>query len=176
MPSAILPRRQPGRAAELSGEGALVAVGSVRVEEARLQRLGHVAAEDLRPTLFSGLLPLAVLMCFIAMKYAGVDANVVALSGIAIAIGTMVDMGVVICENILSHIRDDDTRATLRAELRDGDAGLRVGIGARREGGHGRGPAPRQVGRAADAQGFSAAGGRFRACRARGVRLSAAIV
>jgi len=47
---------------------------------------------------------LAVLMCFIAMKYFGVDANIVALSGIAIAIGTMVDMGIVICENILHHL------------------------------------------------------------------------
>ena len=37
--------------------------------------------------LIGGLLPLAVLMCFIAMKYFGVDANIVALSGIAIAIG-----------------------------------------------------------------------------------------
>lgn len=54
--------------------------------------------------LIGGLLPLAVLMCFIAMKYFGVDANVVALSGIAIAIGTMVDMGIVICENILRHL------------------------------------------------------------------------
>ncbi|HUT25631.1 MAG TPA: efflux RND transporter permease subunit, partial [Sumerlaeia bacterium] len=54
--------------------------------------------------LISGLLPLAVLMCFIAMKQFGVDANVVALSGIAIAIGTMVDMGIVICENILRHL------------------------------------------------------------------------
>ena len=54
--------------------------------------------------LISGLLPLAVLMCFIAMKYFGVDANIVALSGIAIAIGTMVDMGIVICENILRHL------------------------------------------------------------------------
>ena len=44
--------------------------------------------------LISALLPLAVLMCFITMKQFGVDANVVALSGIAIAIGTMVDMGV----------------------------------------------------------------------------------
>jgi Cu(I)/Ag(I) efflux system membrane protein CusA/SilA len=43
-------------------------------------------------------------MCFIAMKYFGVDANIVALSGIAIAIGTMVDMGIVICENILRHL------------------------------------------------------------------------
>ena len=35
-----------------------------------------------------------------------VDANIVALSGIAIAIGTMVDMGVVLCENILKHLDD----------------------------------------------------------------------
>ena len=54
--------------------------------------------------LISGLLPLAVLMCFIAMKVFGVDANIVALSGIAIAIGTMVDMGIVVCENILKHL------------------------------------------------------------------------
>ncbi len=55
--------------------------------------------------LISALLPLAVLMCFIAMKTFGVDANIVALSGIAIAIGTIVDMGVVICENILKHMQ-----------------------------------------------------------------------
>ncbi len=54
--------------------------------------------------LISGLLPLAVLMCFIAMKAARVDANVVALSGIAIAIGTMVDMGIVLSENVLRHL------------------------------------------------------------------------
>jgi len=54
--------------------------------------------------LISGLLPLTVLMVFIAMKSFKVDANVVALSGIAIAIGTIVDMGIVICENILRHL------------------------------------------------------------------------
>ena len=54
--------------------------------------------------LISGLLPLAVLMCFIAMKLFAVDANIVALSGIAIAIGTMVDMAVVLAENILRHL------------------------------------------------------------------------
>ncbi len=58
--------------------------------------------------LISGLLPLAVLACFIAMRYFGVDANIVALSGIAIAIGTMVDMGIVICENILRHLDEAD--------------------------------------------------------------------
>lgn len=56
--------------------------------------------------LISGLLPVAVLMCFIAMRYFGVDANIVALSGIAIAIGTMVDMGVVLSENMLRHLDD----------------------------------------------------------------------
>ncbi|UCF14921.1 MAG: efflux RND transporter permease subunit [Phycisphaerales bacterium] len=58
--------------------------------------------------LISGLLPLAVLMCFIAMKLGGIDANIVALSGIAIAIGTMVDMGIIICENILRHLDEAD--------------------------------------------------------------------
>ncbi len=52
----------------------------------------------------SSLLPLAILMCFIAMKYFKIDANIVALSGIAIAIGTMVDMGIVISENIFKHL------------------------------------------------------------------------
>jgi Cu(I)/Ag(I) efflux system membrane protein CusA/SilA len=54
--------------------------------------------------LISGLLPVAVLMVFIGMKQFGVDANIVALSGIAIAIGTMVDLGVIISENILKHL------------------------------------------------------------------------
>ena len=58
--------------------------------------------------LISGLLPLAVLMCFIAMRLFRVDANIVALSGIAIAIGTMVDMGIVVCENILRHLEAAD--------------------------------------------------------------------
>ncbi len=49
-------------------------------------------------------LPLAVLICFIAMKIFHVDANIVALSGIAIAIGTIVDMGVIVCENVLKHL------------------------------------------------------------------------
>ncbi|HBG26483.1 MAG: acriflavine resistance protein B [Planctomycetes bacterium GWF2_41_51] len=56
--------------------------------------------------LISSMMPLAVLMCFIAMKTFGVDANIVSLSGIAIAIGTIVDMGIVICENILNHLNE----------------------------------------------------------------------
>ncbi len=54
--------------------------------------------------LISSLLPIAILMVFIAMRYFGVDANIVALSGIAIAIGTMVDLGIVLSENVIKHI------------------------------------------------------------------------
>src|SRR5690606_21334105 len=54
--------------------------------------------------LISSVLPLAVLFAFVAMKLTGVDANIVALSGIAIAIGTVVDMGIVLVENILRHL------------------------------------------------------------------------
>lgn len=53
--------------------------------------------------MISSLLPIAVLMVFIMMKYFNVDANIVALSGIAIAIGTMVDLGIILSENILRH-------------------------------------------------------------------------
>ena len=57
--------------------------------------------------LISGLLPLSVLVCFVCMRVFHVDANIVALSGIAIAIGTMVDMGIVICENILKRLEEE---------------------------------------------------------------------
>ncbi len=52
----------------------------------------------------SSMLPLAVLLCFIGMKLFKVQANIVALSGIVIAIGTIVDMGIVVCENVLRHL------------------------------------------------------------------------
>lgn len=56
--------------------------------------------------LISSLLPIAILMVFIGMRYFGVDANIVALSGIAIAIGTMVDLGIVLSENVLKHLKE----------------------------------------------------------------------
>jgi len=58
--------------------------------------------------LISGVLPIAVLISFIAMKYMDVTANIVALSGIAIAIGTMVDMAIVLVENIVRHLDQSD--------------------------------------------------------------------
>jgi copper/silver efflux system protein len=54
--------------------------------------------------LISSILPVGVLMTFILMKYFNVDANIVALSGIAIAIGVMIDVGIVFTENIVRHL------------------------------------------------------------------------
>ncbi|MDR1524656.1 MAG: efflux RND transporter permease subunit, partial [Tannerella sp.] len=54
--------------------------------------------------IISSILPVAVLAAFIMMRYTGVNANIVALSGIAIAIGIMVDIGVVIVENVIRNM------------------------------------------------------------------------
>jgi len=64
--------------------------------------------------LISTLLPMTVLLVFVGMKRLGVDANVVALSGIAIAIGTIVDMGIVVSENILKHLDEAPEEANRR--------------------------------------------------------------
>jgi len=57
--------------------------------------------------LISATLPLAIAVTFIAMKLFNIDANIVSLSGIAIAIGTIVDMGIVLNENILRHLQEN---------------------------------------------------------------------
>src|SRR5690554_6604272 len=54
--------------------------------------------------IISSILPVGVLLTFIIMRYTGVDANIVALSGIAIVIGIMIDIGVVFVENIIRHM------------------------------------------------------------------------
>ena len=69
--------------------------------------------------LISSLLPIAVLMTFIVMRYAGVEANIVALSGIAIAIGVMVDVGIVFVENIVRHLEMPENRGIRGKKLQD---------------------------------------------------------
>ena len=58
-------------------------------------------------------LPVAVLLSFVAMKVTGVDANIMSLAGIAIAIGTMVDMGIIVSENIYQHLADWEQAGSL---------------------------------------------------------------
>ena len=49
-------------------------------------------------------LPLGILASFIVMRYQGVNANIMSLGGIAIAIGAMVDAAVVMIENAHKHL------------------------------------------------------------------------
>ncbi|MDF6619175.1 efflux RND transporter permease subunit, partial [Escherichia coli] len=49
-------------------------------------------------------LPLGVLSAFLVMRYQGVNANIMSLGGIAIAIGAMVDAAVVMIENAHKHL------------------------------------------------------------------------
>ena len=44
-------------------------------------------------------LPMAVLLSFLGMYYAGISSNIMSLAGIAIAIGVLVDAGIVVTEN-----------------------------------------------------------------------------
>ena len=53
--------------------------------------------------IISSLLPIAVLATFMMMKLTGISANIVALSGIAIAIGVVADVGVVFVESIIRY-------------------------------------------------------------------------
>lgn len=51
-------------------------------------------------------LPMAVLMSFIGMRWFQIDANIMSLAGIAIAIGEVADLGIIISENIYQHLVD----------------------------------------------------------------------
>jgi Cu(I)/Ag(I) efflux system membrane protein CusA/SilA len=53
------------------------------------------------------LLPLGILFSFIVMFYQGINANIMSLGGIAIAIGTMIDAGIVMVENAHKHLERD---------------------------------------------------------------------
>ena len=55
-------------------------------------------------------LPLAVLVSFIVMYYLKIDSNIMSLSGIAIAIGVLVDMGIIMTENSHRHLTLDKGR------------------------------------------------------------------
>src|ERR1035437_3302878 len=51
-------------------------------------------------------LPIAVLIAFITMKLMGVSSNIMSLGGIAIAIGVLVDAGVIMVENCYRHLSE----------------------------------------------------------------------
>jgi copper/silver efflux system protein len=57
-------------------------------------------------------LPMAVLMSFIGMQWLQIDANIMSLAGIAIAIGEVADLGIIISENVYQHLVEWDVSQT----------------------------------------------------------------
>src|SRR6188474_44385 len=85
------------------------AVGTLRtalIEEIALVTLAHVIfLMHFRSILIVTLpLPLAVLMSFLGMYYTGISSNIMSLAGIAIAIGVLVDAGIVVTENAFRFV------------------------------------------------------------------------
>ena len=62
----------------------------------------------------SAVLPISVLLVFIAMKFFNIQANIVALSGIAIAIGTMIDLAIILSENVLKKLEDSPSTSLVK--------------------------------------------------------------
>lgn len=93
-----------------------------------------VMLNNLRSSLIiSAVLPIAVLMSFIGMKLFGVVANIVSLSGIAIAIGTIVSLGIFMSENVLRHLgeageADNTKKVVFRAASEVGGALWTAGL------------------------------------------------
>ncbi len=76
------------------------------LEEIALVTLAHVLfLMHFRSVLIVTIpLPLAVLLSFLGMHYAGISSNIMSLAGIAIAIGVLVDAGIVVTENAFRYV------------------------------------------------------------------------
>jgi Cu(I)/Ag(I) efflux system membrane protein CusA/SilA len=76
------------------------------LEEIALVTLAHVIfLMHFRSILIVTIpLPLAVLISFLGMHYAGISSNIMSLAGIAIAIGVLVDAGIVVTENAFRYV------------------------------------------------------------------------
>lgn len=62
-------------------------------------------------------LPVGILVAFIVMNQQGLNANIMSLGGIAIAIGAMVDGAIVMIENVHKHLEREDADSTPRWEI-----------------------------------------------------------
>jgi len=71
-------------------------------------------------------LPLGVLVAFIIMRAQGINANIMSLGGIAIAVGAMVDSAIVMIENVHKHIEKEALTTENRWRI-IGDAASEVG-------------------------------------------------
>ena len=59
-------------------------------------------------------LPIGILMAFLAMRGIGLNANIMSLGGIAIAIGAMIDAAIVMVENLHKHMERNDREGSPR--------------------------------------------------------------
>jgi len=89
-------------------------------EEIALVTLAHVIfLMHFRSILIVTLpLPLAVLISFIGMYYLGISSNIMSLAGIAIAIGVLVDAGIVVTENAFRYVERQGIDTRDRAAVR----------------------------------------------------------
>lgn len=94
------------------------------LEEILLVTLAHIIfLAHFRSILIVTLpLPLAVLTSFLILYYLNVTSNIMSLAGIAIAIGVLVDAGIVVTENAFRHLEKDrvdplDRRAVWQSVL-----------------------------------------------------------
>jgi len=71
-------------------------------------------------------LPIGILSAFIVMQHMGINANIMSLGGIAIAIGAMVDAAIVMIENVHKHMENTGVTADNRWMLIR-DAAVEVG-------------------------------------------------
>lgn len=85
------------------------------IEEIALVTLAHIVfLMHVRSILIVTIpLPLAVLASFLGMYYLGISSNIMSLAGIAIAIGVLVDAGIVVTENAFRHLEQE------QVDLRD---------------------------------------------------------
>jgi copper/silver efflux system protein len=90
-------------------------------EEVALVTLAHIVfLMHFRSILIVTLpLPLAILTSFILMRVFGITSNIMSLGGIAIAIGVLVDAGIVITENVFRHYEADAGKKPLREIVRE---------------------------------------------------------
>jgi len=87
-------------------EQAVDTLRTALIEEIVLVTLAHVVfLMHVRSILIVTIpLPLAVLMSFLGMYYMGISSNIMSLAGIAIAIGVLVDAGIVVTENAFRFV------------------------------------------------------------------------
>ncbi|RRJ82650.1 efflux RND transporter permease subunit [Aestuariirhabdus litorea] len=77
-------------------------------------------------------LPIGILMAFMVMQWQGINANIMSLGGIAIAIGAMVDGAIVMIENAHKHLEQAHDR--LQRELTDNERWMTIADSAREVG------------------------------------------